>query len=404
MRWWPLVLASACYSPSTYQHCAISCETSGLCPGDFECRPAQNLQMVCHAPNGAQCAGLVDPPMQDSSMMTPDARDCFGHNAAPYLETCISTQAPGLQVPTTFTVAGAMDFNTNMDCHYTLAQSGGPDICVRVAEDITIKEGARLRPHGGRALLLLARHDIVIEMTGEIDVGGANGQVPPGSVMCAGARGMLGTMGGGGGGGGSFATSGREGGTGEAGVSNQGGGDPSPIIPNIFVLRGGCAGGLGGSDPAPAAAKAGGAIYLLAGHDIIVAGQIDASGDGGSGGAMFGGGGGGGSGGMIMLEAANAITIHPSAAIHALGGGGGGGGSATSPGGSGSAAKSPVILGGGGMGGGGTPPGGNGGAAGTAGDPALNGGGGGGGGDGAIRMFAPMITGSLPATVAPPRS
>jgi hypothetical protein len=421
VRWLLLLAFTACYSPRGYGHCSLACET-GVCPGDIECKVALDQTMVCHAPNAAKCPGVIVDPDPDGGNTTGDAiADCYGHDVPPYLETCLSRDAATLTVPSRYTVSMPTTFTTTSECTpangaYTILQKlVGPAVCVKVADDIEITSTGSLSARGGPVLLLLARNDITID--GTIDVSGSPLSPPAGTVNCPAGPGGDGPGGGSGGGGGSFATSG---GTGGFGADNATRGTSTPIVTPINTVRGGCTGGLGGAPVSIVGGKGGGAIYLLAGHDIVINGHIDASGAGGAGGGSVsgagGGGGGGGAGGMIVLEAKHAIAVAPTAEIFALGGGGGGGGSQDNPAMPGRPPTGPQTPGAGGPGGAVGVSGGFSGGSGGGGSrlsPADyvgqngafgRGGGGGGGGAGAIRINAPAMSGVTLMTVGPPPS
>ena len=301
-----------------------------------------------------------------------------------------------------FEVLAPKTFNTATECTYTLSQlAGGPGICVKVADFITIS--STLRAEGPRALLLLARRDIVVN--GTIDVAGAGPSAPAGTQTCVAGNGINTLQGGSGGGGGSFSTPGSSGGLGNQGTGNIPGGGPSGTVSNPNV-RAGCAGGFG-SDATITGGRAGGAVYLMSGNDLTIgaSGKIDATGAGGRGAAPVFGGGGGGSGGMIVLEARHLTTVMPGAGIDALGGAGGGGGGDMNPGGEGGVSIAPTLVAlggsagtnGGGAGGDGSRPSD---LASRAGSAGTKGGGGGGGGAGFIYIFG---TASVPGgTVSPP--
>lgn len=205
--------------------------------------------------------------------------------------------------------------------------------------------------------------------------------------------------GGGGGAGGSFTTRGGNGGRGGSDNENGQAALADPAAPT--ALRGGCPGQVGGdrSDADAGAGRGGGAIYLLAGGAITIAGVVNASGAGGSGGARRTGGSGGGSGGMIILHGAS-ISIGSAGTVLANGGGGAGGGLQSADG---IDAQDPEVLTpmnaakGGGNGGNGFPAVDNE-LDGTGGATDNDGGGGGGGGAGYIRANHPL---GSPTRVSP---
>lgn len=130
---------------------------------------------------------------------------------------------------------------------------------------------------------------------------------------------------GGGGAGGSFGGTGGRGGAGGGGAA---GGLPGVGTTSAQMI-GGCGGQQGAAganqyDLASAGAS-GGALYLLAGHQLTIDqnGQLLACGAGGVGGAEVGGGGAGGTGGTVALEAP---SISIAGVVLAEGGAGGAGG------------------------------------------------------------------------------
>jgi hypothetical protein len=304
------------------------------------------------------------------------------------MEVCFSRDAPSTTIPTSYDLNTGAAFDTDTDCTFVIG--AGTGICVLAANDVSISTLGKLRVGGLRPLLVLARHDISI--TGTLDMA-SNSGMPAGSVNCKSGDGNGSTAGGSGGAGASFGTAGGLGGRGDFLGQPTTPGVPNPVNFSATTLRAGCRGGIGGGGTGGVSAGGleGGAVYLLAGHDLVIDGRINASGGGGAGNASSGGGGGGGSGGMIVLEAVHAILIGTNAQIYALGGGGGAGASNTASGPAGSAPSGPTTTAAGGMapanagdGGSGVNP-----ATDTAmaGQNAQYGGGGGGGGAGVIRVF-----------------
>jgi hypothetical protein len=223
------------------------------------------------------------------------------------------------------------------DMHDMCANTTRGNFCVVAATTLSID--AKLRATGSRPLVLLASESITIGQNGFVDVGSGSRPnsapelgaghdpllcEPPVSVP------MTDYFMAGGGAGGSFATAGASGGNGaDAGGHGGSGGVPAPGVP-ASGLRGGCAGQDGGGAAGGAAGHGGGAVFLIAGTQIEVAGGINAGGEGGKGATITTGavttlacgGGGGGSGGMIAFEAPM-ITVTGDPLIHADGGGGG---------------------------------------------------------------------------------
>jgi hypothetical protein len=258
-------------------------------------------------------------------------------------------------------------FDTASDPRCTVVtQTTGPELCVVAGTSVTISGTTHVI--GARPLVVIAASTLTIAGTldaSSVRVGprigaGADASqclpgTPPTVAIAGGAGGSFGALGGNGG----F--------QGTAGA-----------IQSVMNVRGGCPSQMA---QGPRPAHGGGAIYLIAGSTISIAGGVFASGEGGSGAAAgaSAGSSGGGSGGLVALEAP---TITVSGTVAANGGGGAGGstaGLAGAPGGDGTTtaystrASGGVSGGAGGAGGAlGTPTGANGGAS-------IGGGGGGGG-------------------------
>lgn len=432
MRWacCAVIILAACYSPapSGGAPCQVAtnrCPTGQTCVatgggGDGVCMPEHSGVDAGGMPPGdaAACAGMS---------FTSKFLGSVCLSAAPTSPLSLS----GVTVNTANVSAGS--------CTQLVPQSGGPALCVLAGTSITIAAGATVRavglnPIGSTApgtnpLVLIAMETITV--SGTLDVSSHFSETVGGEpALGAGARTTAGCFatgvdgpagagsnGAGGGAGGSFGAMGGAGGNG--GNNNQTGhGTPmAAMAPRQLV--GGCPGGHGGDGgggfpSGGAGGNPGGAVYLLAGRSIAVAGKVNASGAGGVGGiegnSSSGGGGGGGAGGLIVLEAPQ-VTVTGS--VFANGGGGGAGagniGDMTDngkPGSDPTTALTPAS------GGGGTSGGGNGGAgaAGTTAAAAGNkgggsdpqsGGGGGGGGAGVIRVLGPSPS-SIGGTVSPP--
>ncbi|HSO36531.1 MAG TPA: hypothetical protein VLT33_28595 [Labilithrix sp.] len=283
----------------------------------------------------------------------------------------------------------------------------------------TLTTTARLRVVGGRALVIVARHDVTIGDT--VSAFGTKGTPGPGGAAPAvgSGKGTNGTKTGNdasGGGGAGHGTAGAPGGDKAAvkggalgGLANAAG----------ALLVGGSGGGHGGGYAAGVCAgrgrggAGGGALQISAVGTITVAvgGGIDVGGGGGGGGCKdnggdkYSGGGGGGAGGLVYLEAVGGIDIVGT--LEASGGGGGEGGTSNNPGFDGDDGLFPPgpVLGGSGSGNGGN--GGNGGVGGGvatppgAGSPGGDTGGGGGGAMGRVflrtRGVAPTVLGVIAA-------
>lgn len=215
--------------------------------------------------------------------------------------------------PIVFGAATTIDTDVDARCDAT---SG--EVCLIVATDIELSGAVTATGH--RPLALLATN--AITFTGSIDV---SSHVASALVGAGGNNGDCKTNernGNGGGAGGTLAGKGGQGGAG-----SDLGGTPGLVVP-ITTLRGGCPGGTGHGNNLGVGGNGGGAVYLVAGSRITLAGRIDASGAGGRGGPPFQtGGGGGGSGGVIAIDAP---TIDAGIGVTLIANGGGGGGGASS--------------------------------------------------------------------------
>ncbi len=340
---------------------------------------------------------VLDAPFVDPPVDTPPDAECFGGGL--FIDCYPNGLAPtGSDTPT-----GTLDTGNPASCTRVVAQSGGPELCLRSAGTITIASYVRAR--GPRPLVLLATDTIEITSDGILDASSFDGELGPGGNTgdCANAgTGGANTSnaaiaGAGGGGGAGFGTAGAVGGDGK----NVGGG-PAGATAALTMIRGGCRGGRGGTSSAGAGGNGGnggGAVYLIAGAAITVAGEIRANGDAGEGGPNKAGGGGGGAGGLIAFDAP-ALTI--TGMVFANGGGGGEGGGGGQTGNDGSIPLRYDQRAGGGSG---NTAGGNGGegsvfdATGTPGTTGNNGGGGGGGGAGRIEVYQTSVP---PGQISPP--
>ncbi len=222
-----------------------------------------------------------------------------------------------------------------------------PDILVVSTESLRIGAGHVVRVRGSRALALVSTGDIEVEPGAKLTASGLTDHTSGGILfriagagasreLCD-AEGGLGhdgrpqdyedTTGGSGGGGGGFGSLGGAG----APVARSGG-DPSSggdvaggSETRVAPLRGGCAGGDGYNADNDLAAPGisgppGGALQLVAGGQIDIAGTVTVSGGGGAFGAEHSGGGGGGSGGGVAIEGRDVVI---GGAVTANGGGGG---------------------------------------------------------------------------------
>ncbi len=309
------------------------------------------------------CAGGV---VTSCSGTTPCALGCAPTGEARCAEMAPSNVAATLwrdDAPSVELLAGTIMFDTGA-CTSTSAatmivpQLNGPELCVVMVRDLTMRTGAWLVVRGARPLVLMASGNVVVESGAIIDVsargrtagpgGGVGGR--PGSADGQGeAPGIAGVHAGtyddGGGGGGGFCGVGGSGGMGGTGAGGTGGGPASAAL--LVPLRGGSGGGLGRGANQPGTAgttgpggAGGGALQISALGELRIEGSLLAGGGGGQGGGNdsvignWGAGGGGGSGGAILLEA-RTLIVGVAAVITTSGGGGGGGGGGTSAGGPG---------------------------------------------------------------------
>lgn len=287
--------------------------------------------------------GAVDP---DASPIMIDARTCFG---AGLLNVCLAA-LPSAPLPL---ADGGSPFDTGVDanCRQIVSQPGGVELCVIAGTTVTVS--GNFVAIGTRPLVVIGTDTVSVLGTGTLDVSSkanprrAGAGANTGTCTAAGV-GKNDAGGGGGGAGGSFGTVGGKGGTGDvndnggpAGVAPGGAVGAAPAAPAI--LRGGCRGGDGGDGTNTAATSlggdGGGAVYLIAGNTITIAGNVFASGAGGdttSGSAgIEQGGGGGGAGGMIGLDAPTITVQGRVVANGGAGGGGGGNSNGGAPGGDG---------------------------------------------------------------------
>jgi hypothetical protein len=212
-----------------------------------------------------------------------------------------------------------------------LAQAGAPELFIVFTDQLTVGSGFTLQITGNRAAVLVASGNVTID--GTIMAGAAAGQSGPGADNATACGSGLGTDGtaqvasnaataGSGGSGGGFGSAGGLG----INVST------APDLPaaggvvngntQLSPLRGGCRGGDGGLGTGGPAGGSGGAVQIVAGGVLTVAGSGVVTSPGGGGSSVtgqFSGGGGGGSGGAVFLEA-NSVTV--TGAVTANGGGG----------------------------------------------------------------------------------
>jgi len=333
----------------------------------------------------------ADKVFMDARPDTPSNQTCYGAGLA---LVCHDKNTP----PTNTYSPSQSPINTSNDnnCTQVLTQPNGPELCVVLAQIVSISNDTRYS--GGRPIVLVGTDRV--EINGEIDVSqgaGANTGACSGGAAGVNDTGAGAVAGAGGGGGGGFGDDGADGGDGNGGN----GGNGSNKVDATYV-RGGCPGFKGGnssSGTGGARGEGGGGIYLISGVIIEMSGSINASGGGGRGGPNKGGGGGGGAGGLIGFDAPD---VRVSGYVFANGGGGGEGGGGGSGGMDG---QDPPFWNQIPDGGSGNSAGGNGGngaytsVAAVVGSNGTNGGGGGGGGPGRIVVYA--TTNQLGTAISP---
>ena len=273
---------------------------------------------------------LADASVPGDSSDAPRSGDgalCVGNG---FLGTVCLTADP----PASVTLGASIDTDASASCSQFLDQGAVTSVCIVAGHSITQQGTSYVT--GSHPLALVALDSITIGGTLDASSGMMNGNIlrtgagadPASCPALLGADNVNGGTGGAGGG------MGEPGGAGGGNSSGTPGAAPdNPFTPT--KLRGGCPGGNGGngasSNSSGTGGHGGGAIYLLAGTSITVAGAVYASGAGGMGGQpKRGGGGGGGAGGFIGLEAP---TIDVTGTIAANGGGGGAGAGDTIAGG-----------------------------------------------------------------------
>jgi hypothetical protein len=274
------------------------------------------------APGCSKLLGIEDFTLAadaDIDAPSPDAQLCYGAGLAP---VCLMNAPTG-------TVTLDAPFDTTACPGEVITQTGGPDLCVIAATQISVS--ATVTVTGARPLMLLATE--TISVPGSLDVSSRRSPAPIGAGAnysgCGAGTNPTSTSGGAGGGaGGTFGTRGANGGDGApaGAVVNNNGTSPALMLPVTFV-RGGCIaedGGDSGANQGGVGGASGGAVYLFAGTTIDVQGSIFASGAGGAASALHAGGGGGGAGGLIGLEAPSINVTGILAANGANGSGGGG--------------------------------------------------------------------------------
>jgi hypothetical protein len=376
------------------------------CTDDMQCGAGKCMASFCAFPDQSCSSGFK---FSDSSgtLSNTCVTDSNDVDAQPGSDT--STSADNKCYGTGFgkvcfapadAPAATLEINTALSTDGSMCSTkvvDAPPWCVIAATDLTLDAGT-IAVTGSKPLVLVATGTLTVN--GMLDAASHRmpAQAGPGHDPAAMCDAGTPPTGNGGGAGGSFGSVG--GGGGDGNNQNNSGGT-SGLVEGA-AMRGGCL-GQDGKAGAPADAGTGGfgggAVYLIAGTEIIVSGAINASGASGSTGTNNkGGGGAGGSGGLIGLDSQTVIAT--GGFIFANGGGGGEGASAGNPGDNGN-----ESINGAPAQGAGSHPGGDGGAGAaqgaTVGDGGNSGdgGGGGGGGVGAIRLYqATSITGG---TVSP---
>jgi len=308
-----------------------TCEPNGSCSfDDGSCPPPGRRYGDLSGDLSGTCVGGNQPPVDagvsiDTPIIPPppvDALVCYGTSI---VKVCFDA------APTQPLTISDQTLDTGLPAMCASPVTGGDNYCVIVATTITIS--GTLRATGAKPLVLVASDSISLTGSGLIDAGSRRTRTPGTPEKGAGADAdattcVAGTpaTNRGGGAGGSFTGTG---GTGGNGASANAGTAGMAATPPIMALRGGCP-GQDGQNTSGSGGHGGGAVYLIAGTRIDIAGNgINAGGEAGGGGTVGpagGGGGGGGAGGMIGLDAPM-VMLTGSAALVANGGGGGEGGS-----------------------------------------------------------------------------
>jgi hypothetical protein len=422
--WVAALVAAALATGCNYGAGTFRCTGENQCGAGGTCEEPDGL---CSTPNGAcpsgraysdlsgaqsgQCvvvgviagpdSGTSDAPLPIDAgiaidaLPTLDATACFGGGL---VHVCLA--APPTQ-PLTIAARTVINTDDTSSASLCAALASGGDVCVVAATILTVN--ADLHATGGRPLVVLASDALTVAAGGSIDVGShrapASGlpEIGAGANPSSCAAGTLpGTSGGGAGG--SFTGPG-----GAGGGPNPGGSAAS--VGTVAELRGGCAGQDGNGPSHGAKGNGGGAVFLIAGNTITIAGTINAAGEGGAEGVTnSSGAGGGGAGGMIGFDAP---MISATGLILANGGGGGEGSGVNLSGRPGADPTTPAAASGGNGGAGNGGDGGNGsaGAASGPGSPGANGtaaGGAGGGGAGLVKAPAQAALGTQVSPLAIP--
>ncbi len=321
------LVVGACYSPTAAP--GAPCGAGDACPSGQSC-----VAGFCTGSGSGSANGdvfVVDEGVDTAPLCTTWTAEHFAPCAlpAPLGNLNLTQVQSGF---TWDTDTGVLKGKMNQTIAVTtmvLSQSGGPDVLLASVDNLIVDAAANLDVIGARPLLIAVNGTAQID--GDITVNASFTSPGPGGAVTvttecpAGQTGNAGTAAtpSTGGGGGGFQGNGGRGGS-------AGGGAGVGFATPPTLIRGGCAGGIGGAGTLAATAPrgtGGGAIEIGARVSIAVGtfGSIHAGGGGGGyGRSFFGGGGGGGSGGYIGLDAP---MIGVAGTLAANGGGGGGGAS-----------------------------------------------------------------------------
>ena len=221
-----VALAPACFNPR-YGH--LACGPEDACPAGQRCDRATGFCEVEDASIGDTGSPGTDGPV--------DAAQCFGTGL---VKACLS-RAPSAAV--SYTGDTMLDTSVVASCHQTMAQAGGPELCIIAGTTVTV--GGTLTVIGSRALVLIAADSMTVSGTLDLSSTSAGGRrggaANAGSCSVAGA-GADDTGGAGGGGGAGLGTKGGVGGTGDlndnGSPTGQGLGGTAGAVPAPFVLSG----------------------------------------------------------------------------------------------------------------------------------------------------------------------